>query len=153
MRTHSHDTVLTDVCIFALPSWVSEGQKPHSAVIFRNLRFQKPSLHLRIPNVAKCKWEKVYDAHLGENRAVNVAQLGLLGTAFAPTLLGPSTPHPARAWHGVSSLQSAKGSRVVSSGCNRPCKGPRGLRVCRKVNQTMAKIEITPWIPPVQWSS
>ena len=37
IRTNSH------VCIFAPPSWESEEQKPHSAVIFRNLRFQKPS--------------------------------------------------------------------------------------------------------------
>ena len=97
--------MLTYVCIFTLPSWETKGQKPQSAVIFRNLRFQKPSLHLRIPNVAKCKWEKVYDAHLGEDRAVSVAQLGLLGTAFALSRLGPVTPQRL----GISSLQRHQG--------------------------------------------
>ena len=55
-----------------------------SVAIFRNFTIpgSLPPL-IPFPNVAKCKWEKVYDAHLAENGAVNVAQLGLMGTAFS----------------------------------------------------------------------
>lgn len=75
--------------------------------IFRN--FTIPENPPRIPNVAKCKWEKVYDAHLVENRAVNVAQLGLLGAA---------SPSPFRAcnssegWHFIIAKKRSWESEV-----------------------------------------
>ena len=91
--------------------------------------------------MAKCKWEKVYDAHLGENRAVNVAQLGLLGTAFAPTLLGPPTPRPGRAWRFI--IAKCKGITRCLKWMQSPVQRASWIEG-RKVNQTMAKIEIKP---------